>query len=209
MVAARLIRRVPSMAHLERVTGIEPAYSAWEADVLPLNYTRIDGRPGAAGRVARCGRQTSGTIRWPSSDAASGLVSDTVATVGENFSDFCSRWRQTLPMTRCAIASRASLHRPHARRVRPALDREHQPVVGSDHPQPERDARRAPERLGEFRVLGSGGAAGVATARDDADPVAGAAHSRRLTDPHSAADDARRVDRRMDRRRRRSTRLTS
>ncbi len=27
---------------LERVTGIEPAYSAWEADVLPLNYTRID-----------------------------------------------------------------------------------------------------------------------------------------------------------------------
>lgn len=26
---------------LERVTGIEPALSAWEADVLPLNYTRI------------------------------------------------------------------------------------------------------------------------------------------------------------------------
>ena len=25
---------------LERVTGIEPAFSAWEADVLPLNYTR-------------------------------------------------------------------------------------------------------------------------------------------------------------------------
>ena len=30
---------------LERVTGIEPAYSAWEADVLPLNYTRIDRPP--------------------------------------------------------------------------------------------------------------------------------------------------------------------
>jgi hypothetical protein len=27
-------------SHLERVTGIEPALSAWEADVLPLNYTR-------------------------------------------------------------------------------------------------------------------------------------------------------------------------
>ena len=27
-------------AKLERVTGIEPAFSAWEADVLPLNYTR-------------------------------------------------------------------------------------------------------------------------------------------------------------------------
>ena len=25
----------------ERVTGIEPAFSAWEADVLPLNYTRV------------------------------------------------------------------------------------------------------------------------------------------------------------------------
>jgi hypothetical protein len=28
---------------VERATGIEPAFSAWEADVLPLNYAR--GRP--------------------------------------------------------------------------------------------------------------------------------------------------------------------
>ena len=28
----------------ERVTGIEPALSAWEADVLPLNYTRRPAR---------------------------------------------------------------------------------------------------------------------------------------------------------------------
>src|SRR3954469_6383301 len=28
---------------VERVTGIEPALSAWEADVLPLNYTRDGG----------------------------------------------------------------------------------------------------------------------------------------------------------------------
>ena len=27
---------------MERVAGIEPAYSAWKADVLPLNYTRRD-----------------------------------------------------------------------------------------------------------------------------------------------------------------------
>ena len=27
---------------LERVTGIEPAFQAWEACVLPLNYTRRD-----------------------------------------------------------------------------------------------------------------------------------------------------------------------
>jgi hypothetical protein len=26
---------------VERVTGIEPALSAWEAEVLPLNYTRV------------------------------------------------------------------------------------------------------------------------------------------------------------------------
>ena len=29
------------VASSERVTGIEPAFSAWEADVLPLNYTRV------------------------------------------------------------------------------------------------------------------------------------------------------------------------
>jgi len=27
--------------HLERVMGIEPTLSAWKAEVLPLNYTRI------------------------------------------------------------------------------------------------------------------------------------------------------------------------
>lgn len=26
---------------VERTTGIEPAYSAWEADILPMNYVRI------------------------------------------------------------------------------------------------------------------------------------------------------------------------
>ena len=31
--------RVP--ACLERVKGIEPSYEAWEAAVLPLNYTRV------------------------------------------------------------------------------------------------------------------------------------------------------------------------
>ena len=30
-------------ALLERMTGIEPAYSAWEADALPLNYIRKSG----------------------------------------------------------------------------------------------------------------------------------------------------------------------
>ena len=51
---ARKIRKVPETIKAqvqdvvltwafasERVTGIEPALSAWEADVLPLNYTRV------------------------------------------------------------------------------------------------------------------------------------------------------------------------
>ena len=29
---------------MERTTGIEPAFSAWEADVLPLNYIRMTRR---------------------------------------------------------------------------------------------------------------------------------------------------------------------
>ena len=29
---------------MERVTRIELAFSAWEADVLPLNYTRVEAR---------------------------------------------------------------------------------------------------------------------------------------------------------------------
>ena len=30
------------MRALERVKGIEPSYSAWEADVLPLHNTRVN-----------------------------------------------------------------------------------------------------------------------------------------------------------------------
>ena len=30
-----------STFHLERVMGIEPTSSAWKAEVLPLNYTRL------------------------------------------------------------------------------------------------------------------------------------------------------------------------
>lgn len=36
-------RGVGNKAELERVMGIEPTTDAWEASVLPLNYTRPDG----------------------------------------------------------------------------------------------------------------------------------------------------------------------
>ena len=31
----------PGLLYSERVTGIEPAPSAWKAEVLPLNYIRV------------------------------------------------------------------------------------------------------------------------------------------------------------------------
>ena len=34
--------------HVERVMGIEPTLAAWEAAVLPLNYTRVVGSLGLA-----------------------------------------------------------------------------------------------------------------------------------------------------------------
>ena len=36
--------RVRAKYDLERVKGIEPSYAAWEAAVLPLNYTRMPKR---------------------------------------------------------------------------------------------------------------------------------------------------------------------
>ena len=30
-----------SATTLERITGVEPAYAAWEAAVLPMNYIRV------------------------------------------------------------------------------------------------------------------------------------------------------------------------
>ena len=54
---ASAFRRVPGVdmvfagADLERVKGIEPSYAAWEAAVLPLNYTRAAGGGAACNAV--------------------------------------------------------------------------------------------------------------------------------------------------------------
>jgi hypothetical protein len=37
---------------MERVAGIEPAYSAWKAAALPLCYTRPHGRLASEGQAA-------------------------------------------------------------------------------------------------------------------------------------------------------------
>ena len=37
----RLFKPSPASFRLERVMGIEPTSTAWKAEVLPLNYTRL------------------------------------------------------------------------------------------------------------------------------------------------------------------------
>ena len=34
-------REMPRHFNLERLMGVEPTYAAWEAAVLPMNYSRI------------------------------------------------------------------------------------------------------------------------------------------------------------------------
>ena len=50
---------------MERATGIEPAFSAWEADVLPLNYARVVGKSSEA--ETRAPEGFLGCQRWMNS----------------------------------------------------------------------------------------------------------------------------------------------
>jgi hypothetical protein len=50
---------------VERVKGIEPSYAAWEAAVLPLNYTRIATNSTSETRA----RTTGGFYHWTIADA--------------------------------------------------------------------------------------------------------------------------------------------
>ena len=42
----------PWKVEVERVKGIEPSYAAWEAAVLPLNYTRMGSNRNGPARTA-------------------------------------------------------------------------------------------------------------------------------------------------------------
>src|SRR5438128_4539824 len=67
---------------LERVKGIEPSYAAWEAAVLPLNYTRVGselsiscrGLPRA--RMARLRSRIHRSADWPAAAFARGRAKD-------------------------------------------------------------------------------------------------------------------------------------
>ena len=39
-----LVSRFHILGYLERIMGVEPTTSAWEANVLPINYIRTDNR---------------------------------------------------------------------------------------------------------------------------------------------------------------------
>ena len=39
--ALRPFHRLRAFSKLERLRGVEPPYAAWEAAVLPMNYSRI------------------------------------------------------------------------------------------------------------------------------------------------------------------------
>ena len=64
---------------VERVMGIEPTYEAWEAAVLPLNYTR-----GAGDSTCSAGQQAS-VPRDQFADAAAWQVLATQAGVGRGW----------------------------------------------------------------------------------------------------------------------------
>ena len=55
------------LVRVEPMTGIEPAYSAWEADVLPLNYIGAPGkvRPEKASIPHRAGSQVLRLVLSP------------------------------------------------------------------------------------------------------------------------------------------------
>ena len=66
---------------MERVKGIEPSYSAWEAAALPLSYTRIALRLGQARPAVKQVWQ-SGHGKFSATSPRSPAVTVTVASTG-------------------------------------------------------------------------------------------------------------------------------
>src|SRR5215469_4519326 len=104
---------------VERMTGIEPALSAWEADVLPLNYIRRVRSPPAAGASAVLahtsyrkrsvlGRYRQGVLEGVAScGAPSGPAGCADASSGHAV-------RPTATLCRCREGSAASARQPGA-----------------------------------------------------------------------------------------------
>ena len=86
------------MKQMERVEGIEPSYQAWEARVLPLNYTRLewDGRDTTSGAWGCKGGfrmiEKSRKCRFDESDYCNCTLIGVVCDLGNSIS-----WREVLP----------------------------------------------------------------------------------------------------------------
>src|SRR6476659_5814721 len=78
--------------HLERLTGIEPAYQAWEASALPLSYSR-------SGTGLNSSRESRSTrITLPQSRAFSEQITQSQSLAAH--SSVCHRWPPNRPAER-------------------------------------------------------------------------------------------------------------
>ena len=114
---------------LERVRGIEPPYSAWEADVLPMNYTRRLGFLYYSRFFRNCNRnsqQLHRTVRMPDCTAKTIVIGGAAAAAPPGFmlqsnrllpprdQSFVARYRKvtTWPLVQVASGPNLSADRP-------------------------------------------------------------------------------------------------
>jgi hypothetical protein len=171
----------------ERVTGIEPALSAWEADVLPLNYTRA--QPAGGGHCSRqrpttpvSVAQTSYRNRRGVGDWLRGqsiLAQSTLAVMSARTRDGISGWLNACFMTRgygpagrpsrtCGPADASRAQRLAASRIRherkdaaaPATATARSCCCSCRRPQAAGGRRREPRRGGSLGVAAGNGRAG-------------------------------------------------
>lgn len=96
---------------VERVMGIEPTYQAWEARVLPLNYTRIAMRWPSKGWVAGFVKRAVWGSSGPGGLVETFQVKGTPGGVREDFK--AGRFNAQASMTRECPKARRSSSSPH------------------------------------------------------------------------------------------------
>ena len=89
---------------MERVAGIEPAFSAWEADVLPLNYTRVE-----TGIVAAVPEDAQAPHGYPARMGAAGKPDPAGAIIDDAMRDLVHRTGDGELTVGAALAATAAL----------------------------------------------------------------------------------------------------
>src|SRR3546814_3806657 len=87
----RPAHRTRRRLQLERVMGIEPTLSAWEAEVLPLNYTRTGRQSMPAARVMaiRGGRPAAGSAGKSEGPRSEEHTSELQSLMRNSYAVFC------------------------------------------------------------------------------------------------------------------------